>query len=131
MFSDVSPSSISLIGEPNSPLLRSFNMNKMKNKLLLEGEIIRRSNENKFKKYWYRLLGNELCGYKSKEEKYHKSMHILGGVYLKDESDEQLDIKTTLFTFTLIFPGNKPRAYFFQSKDDKEKWMEGIKKVIC
>ena len=69
MFSDVSPSSISLIGEPNSPLLRSFNMNKMKNKLLLEGEIIRRSNENKFKKYWYRLLGNELCAYKSREEK--------------------------------------------------------------
>ena len=57
-------------------------------------------------------------------------MHILGGVFLKDESDEQLDINTILCTFTLIFPGNKPRAYYFQSKDDKKKWMDGIKMVI-
>ena len=68
MFYDVSQTSF-FSDEPNSPLLKSFNMNEFKNKVLLEGEVIRRANQNKFKKYWYRLLGNELCAYKSREEK--------------------------------------------------------------
>jgi serine/threonine protein kinase len=35
-----------------------------------------------------------------------------------------------LYPFSLIFPGNKPRTYYLLSKDDKEKWIIAIKKVI-
>jgi serine/threonine protein kinase len=30
----------------------------------------------------------------------------------------------------LIFPGNKARCYYLLTKEDKEKWMAAIKKVI-
>jgi len=35
-----------------------------------------------------------------------------------------------LYPFKLIFPGNKSRSYYLLTKEDKEKWMIAIKKVI-
>jgi serine/threonine protein kinase len=35
-----------------------------------------------------------------------------------------------LYPFKLIFPGNKARSYYLLTKEDKEKWMTAIKKVI-
>lgn len=57
-------------------------------------------------------------------------MHNLIGVFIKDEEAEHLDENTTLYPFSLIFPGNKPRTYYLLNKDDRNKWMEAIKKVI-
>lgn len=49
---------------------------------------------------------------------------------MKDDLEEYLDSTTVLYPFTLIFPGNKPRTYYLLNKEDKEKWMEAIKKAI-
>lgn len=57
-------------------------------------------------------------------------MHNLVGVFIKDEMEEYLDSTTMLYPFTLIFPGNKPRTYYLLKKEDKEKWMDNIKRVI-
>ena len=57
-------------------------------------------------------------------------MHSLVGVFIKDEIEEQLDSTTILYPFKLIFPGNKARVYYLLTKEDKEKWMTAIKKVI-
>jgi hypothetical protein len=57
-------------------------------------------------------------------------MHSLVGVFIKDEAEEQLDSTTVLYPFKLIFPGNKQRMYYLQSKEEKDKWIEAIKKVI-
>lgn len=35
-----------------------------------------------------------------------------------------------MYPFKLIFPGNKSRSYYLLTKEDKEKWMIAIKKVI-
>ena len=35
-----------------------------------------------------------------------------------------------MYPFKLIFPGNKSRSYYLLTKEDKEKWMTAIKKVI-
>lgn len=92
--------------------------------------MVRKATETKLKKYWYCLLGKELYVYKSQKEEKHKGMHNLVGVFIKDEVEEYLDSTTILYPFTLIFPGNKPRTYYLLKKDDKEKWMAHIKKVI-
>ena len=57
-------------------------------------------------------------------------MHNLVGVFIKDDPEEHLDESTTLYPFSLIFPGNKPRTYYLLNKDDKKRWMDTIKKVI-
>lgn len=95
-----------------------------------EGEMIRKATETKLKKYWYCLLGKELYVYKNKQEEKHKGMHNLVGVFIKDEPEEYLDSTTVLYPFSLIFPGNKPRIYYLLNKEDKQKWMDAIKKVI-
>jgi len=57
-------------------------------------------------------------------------MHNLVGVFIKDEPEEQLDATTLLYPFSLVFPGNTTRTYYLQTKEDKVKWMDAIKKVI-
>jgi len=92
--------------------------------------MIRKATETKLKRYWYCLLGKELYVYKNKKEEKHKSMHSLVGVFIKDEVEEQLDSTTVLYPFKLVFPNNKPRAYYLTSKEEKEKWVTVIKNVI-
>lgn len=96
----------------------------------IEGEMIRKATETKLKRYWYCLLGKELYVYKSKKEEKHKSMHSLVGAFIKDDVEEQLDSTTVLHPFKLVFPSNKVRSYYLLSKEDKDKWMAAIKKVI-
>ena len=57
-------------------------------------------------------------------------MHSLVGVFIKDETEEQLDSTTVLYPFKLIFPPNKARSYYLTSKEEKVKWLNAIKNVI-
>ena len=92
--------------------------------------MIRKASATKLKRYWYCLLGKELYVYKNKREEKHKSMHCLVGVFIKDEAEEQLDSTTVLHPFKLIFPPNKARLYYLTSREEKERWVTAIKKVI-
>lgn len=49
----------------------------------MEGQMLRKSAEGKLKAYFYTLLGYELYTYKSKEDKYHKTMHTLTGSFIE------------------------------------------------
>lgn len=49
-----------------SPRLRTFNLSENNPSVQMEGEIIRKANETKLKRYWYTLLGRELYVYKNK-----------------------------------------------------------------
>lgn len=110
--------------------IESFFAQDDKSSVQIEGEMIRKATETKLKKYWYCLLGKELYVYKSKSEDKHKGMHNLIGVFIKDEEEEHLDSQTTLYPFKLIFPPSKARVYYLQTKEEKEKWIRAIKKVI-
>jgi hypothetical protein len=113
-----------------SPRVHSFVTSQEEECLQFEGEMVRKASETKLKKYWYCLLGKELYVYKNKSDEKHKGMHNLVGVFIKDDLEEYLDSTTVLYPFTLVFPGNKPRAYYLLNKEDKQKWMDAIKKVI-
>ena len=76
-----------------------------------EGEILRKANETKLKKYWYCLLGKELYVYRTKNEEKHKGMHNLVGVFIKDEPEEKFE-NQILYPFKLVFPPNKARTYY-------------------
>ena len=113
-----------------SPRMSNFMAQGEDDCIQFEGEMIRKATETKLKKYWYCLLGKELYVYKNKQEEKHKGMHNLVGVYIKDDPEEKLDENTTIYPFSLIFPGNKPRTYYLINKEDKKRWMDAIKKVI-
>ena len=94
-----------------------------------EGEMMRKAKENKLKRYWYCLLEKELYVYKHKDDATHKTMVNLIGVFIKDEPEEVLDKKNSLFPFTIIFP-NKQRTFYLQKKEDRDMWMTMIKQAI-
>jgi len=122
------------IASPTSYLsggrIESFFNADDKNSVQIEGEMIRKATETKLKKYWYCLLGKELYVYKNRQEDKHKGMHNLIGVFIKDEPEEHLDDQTVLYPFSLIFPPSKPRTYYLQTKEEKERWIKAVKKVI-
>lgn len=100
-----------------------------KSAVVYEGEMMRKAKENKLKKYWYKLFDKELRVYKRKEDETHKTMVNLISVFLRVDPDEPLDKKNTLYPFSLIFP-NKERTFYLLSSDERDKWMEQIKKAI-
>lgn len=113
-----------------SPSIKSFATTSQENTITFEGEMLRKANETRLKKYWYCLLGKELYVYKSKTDEKHKSMHSLAGIFVKDDLEEFMDRKTVVHPFSLIFPGNKIRTFYLPNKEDKKMWMDTIKKAI-
>ena len=90
---------------------------------------MRKAKENKLKKYWYKLFEKELRVYKHKDDDNHKTMVNLISVFLRVDPEEPLDKKNTLYPFSLIFP-NKERTFYLLSSEERDKWMEQIKKAI-
>lgn len=127
---DVIMSPTSFLKGAASPTMGTFVGTEDTDSVQYEGEMLRKATESKLKRYWYCLLGKELYVYKTQKDEKHKGMHNLVGVFIKDDLEEYLDSTTVLYPFTLIFPGNKPRTYYLNKKEDKDKWMDVIKKVI-
>ena len=90
-----------------------------KEAISFEGEMMRKAKENKLKRYWYCHLEKELYVYKHKDDATHKTMVNLIGVFIKEEPEEVLDKKNSLFPFTLIFP-NKQRTFYLQKSEDRD-----------
>jgi hypothetical protein len=98
-----------------------------------EGEILRKTPEGKFKRYWFCLLNTELYCYRKKDDERHKNMHNLVGVFIKAEEEEIIDHhgkKVTFYPFKLIFPMNKTRVYYLMTLSQRDKWVEVIKEAI-
>ena len=57
-------------------------------------------------------------------------MNNLVGVFIKDEEDETICEDTTIYSFSLIFPGNKSRTFYLHKKEDKKKWVDVLKKAL-
>jgi serine/threonine protein kinase len=55
-------------------------------------------------------------------------MQSLVGVHIKNEREET-ENGQVLYPFMLIFP-NKRRIYYLKSEEEKQFWLEAIKKVI-
>jgi len=69
---DVIASPTTFLNGSASPSIKSFATDSQENTLSFEGEMLRKVNEKKFKKYWYCLLGKELYIYKNKTDERHK-----------------------------------------------------------
>ena len=68
--------------------LVSWDVRDYVNQYKHEGILMRKTEQGKFKKYFYALMGPELYQYKSASDESHKMMNSLHNVFLRDQDSE-------------------------------------------
>jgi serine/threonine protein kinase len=76
---------------------------------------------------WFKLVGKDLYYFKSKDEKVHKGMHNLSGVYLNEENMIKIDSEY-FYCFNMVYP-KKSRIYYCDNEEDYNNWVRSIRKV--
>ena len=95
--------------------------------------MLRKTPENKFKKYWFCLLNKELYCYRKKDDQKHKSMQSLVGAFVKaEETESMVHNGNTIHFFPLkiIFPFNKSKILYLLNSQNRDKWNDAIKLAI-
>jgi len=116
---------ISFNSEDNKEEVEEEHINKSND--IVEGYLYK-IQDNKMKKIYFKLICKDLYFYKSKDDKRHKGMHNLTGVYIKDEGPITVNEKK-LYCFNIIFP-TKQRKYYCSDENDYKRWVESIRKVV-
>ena len=81
--------------------------------------------KDKFKELWFKLIYKDLYYYKNKNEKIHRGMHNLSGLFLKAEGLQ--DIKDRkMYCFSISFP-SKNRVYYCDNETDYNNWIAALK----
>ena len=95
------------------------------NFIKFEGYLYKLIDNIKLKRLWFKLLYKDLYFYSDKDEKIHKGMHHLSGVFLKENSPVIYNgIK--FYNFSIIYP-KKERIYYTSEEDEYKKWIENLK----
>jgi len=90
-----------------------------------EGYLYKLTEANKMKKLWFKLLHKDLYYFKNENEKIHKGMHNLSGVFLKEEKPQVFG-KVTFYAFSVVYP-KKVRFYYVDNELEYKMWVEKLK----
>ena len=82
---------------------------------------------NKFKELWFKLIYKDLYYYKNKNEKVHRGMHNLSGLFLKAEGLQEINGRK-MYCFSIAFP-SKNRIYYCDNETDYNNWVNVLKKA--
>ena len=91
-----------------------------------QGKLYKYVNE-KFKELWFKLVYKDLYYYKNKNEKVHRGMHNLSGLFLKTEGLKEIKDKK-MWCFSISFP-SKNRVYYCDNETDYNNWVNVLKKA--
>ena len=89
-----------------------------------EGYIYKISHSKKLKKVYFKLIGKDFFYYKGKDDKSHKGMHNLSGIYIKEGDKVNIEGKD-FYTFSILYP-QKERTYFIDNEKDFKEWMSKL-----
>ena len=106
---------------------QTTNISKLNNDVLTEGYLFK-IQYNKVKKIYFKLICKDLYYYKSKNNKRHKGIHNLSGVFIQDNGLVKLGDKK-FFCFTIIFP-TKPRKYYLSNEMEYHLWVNTIRRIV-
>lgn len=99
-----------------------------KEELFHEGYLYKITKTKKFKKLWFKLVCRDIYYFKSKEDKIHKGMHNLCGIYL--EENKTINVNgATFYCFSIIYP-KKNRLYYLDKKEEYLQWLKILRKAI-
>ena len=79
------------------------------------------------KKTYFRLIGKDLYYYKKKEEKNHRGMHNLSGVFIKKGDDLEFEGKKYM-SITILYQQEK--SYYFDNEEDFKIWFEKLNTAV-
>ena len=98
------------------------------NSVQYEGYVYKFSQtQKKMKKTYFRLVGKDLYYYKKKEEKTHRGMHNLSGVFIKKGDDLEYEGKKYL-AITILYKEEK--SYYFDNEEDFKIWFDKLNTAI-
>ena len=83
--------------------------------------------QKKMKRTYFRLIGKDLYYYKKKEEKNHRGMHNLSGVFIKKGEDFEYDGKKYL---SIVILYKTEKSYYFDNEEDFNKWFEKLNLAV-
>ena len=83
--------------------------------------------KDKMKELWFKLIYKDLYYYKNKNEKVHRGMHNLSGLFLKTEGIKEIKGKK-YYCFIIVFP-LKNRVYYVDNEKDYNNWISVLKKA--
>ena len=83
--------------------------------------------DEKMRKLWFKLIHKDLYYYKNKNDKIHKGMHNLSGLFFQEEKSKILD-GITYYAFSIIYP-TKTRIYYCDNEQNFKIWTEKLKKA--
>ena len=92
------------------------------------GSLYKITHTKSFKKMTYRLINKDLLYFKDNKSKFHKGLHHLCDVFLKENPDKLID-KKVYKSFSIIFP-SKTRTYYVESNEEYVRWISVLKTVI-
>ena len=81
--------------------------------------------EGKMKRLWFKLIHKDLYFFKSQNDKTHKGMHNLSGLFLKEEPTITIGGKK-YYSFSVVYP-SKTRYYYVENENDFNNWIEKLK----
>ena len=82
---------------------------------------------DKLKELWFKLVYKDLYYYKNKNEKMHRGMHNLSGLFLKAEGAKEVKGKK-MYCFSIAFP-SKSRVYYCDNEKEYNNWITVLKKA--
>ena len=91
-----------------------------------QGKLYKYVND-KFKELWFKLIYKDLYYYKNKNEKVHRGMHNLSGLFLKTEGLQEIKGRK-MYCFSIAFP-SKNRIYYCDNETDYNNWVSVLKKA--
>ena len=98
-----------------------------KNKgLTYQGKLYKYVND-KMKELWFKLIYKDFYYYKRRNEKVHRGMHNLSGLFLKEKGIKEINGKK-YYCFTIISP-IKNRDYYCDNEQDYNNWVSVLKKA--
>ena len=82
---------------------------------------------DKFKELWFKLVYKDLFYYKNKNEKVHRGMHNLSGLFLQAQGLKEIKGRK-MYCFNILFP-SKNRIYYCDNETEYNNWISALKKA--
>ena len=110
----------------NSSFENKDDLEKENEGLYYQGKLYKFVND-KIKELWFKLIYKDLYYYKNKDEKVHRGMHNLSGLFFRAEGVKEIKGKK-YYCFIIISP-SKNRVYYCDNEDDYNNWVAALKKA--
>ena len=81
--------------------------------------------DGKLKKLYFKLIHKDLYYFKNKDDKVHRGMHNLSGLFLQEEKPFIAN-EAKYYSFSIVYP-SKTRYYYVDNEKDYNTWLEKLK----